>query len=670
MPDGRRRAAAPGRAPWIDAIIARDRRRPPHLRDQGRARHDDEPQRRRLPRRGGPRSTAHEIVQRLKEEAKTAYIDDRGTVFNQDVLGAIELGYMLDCAECDRRRRDRAQGVARRAVPHRLPRAQRRGVAQAHRPHRATGTTTPHVSLLAGDDHPVAARGEQVLDGRGPQGPRSSRCASAATTPSPARRRTGTSTPSSSSRTARCSRASCRPRRASTARSASAARAAPRSAARAACASTASPAWPATRTSTRRWRPPRDGVIEVEPMGNMPVHQGPDRRHGRGPLEEDPARHAVAHQQGADPRARVHRRRASRWSTSRSRWPASSAAPASRTACRWRSTRCSSARPRWPRPTASSATRATPQQYERLKDLAEDPHGIYDCTHCFKCIEACPKGVAPMSQIMRLRRRAGNDHHIVDRNNGHRHEAAFVTLIKRQRPAARGRAAAALLRRRLVVRQVRTRRPALELLDSLPVDHQGAAAPQGHAEGRAEAAQARQGRPQGDPADLRDGRGPRRALRAEPLHHRLRRGRRRRRRARDARRRRRGPARHRARGVARPMKVAYWPGCVSRGFTPELHGSMAKVAPLLDIELVELDRACCTRRRRHRRAQPGARRHAQRAHVRARPAGRGRRADDEHLLDLPGRADRVPGAPRRQRRVPRARQRDARRARACTTRRA
>jgi succinate dehydrogenase / fumarate reductase, cytochrome b subunit len=41
------------------------------------------------------------------------------------------------------------------------------------------------------------------------------------------------------------------------------------------------------------------------------------------------------------------------------------------------------------------------------------------------------------------------------------------------------------------------------------------------------------------------------------------------------------------------VKVAYWPGCVSRGFTPELHGSMAKVAPLLDIEMVELDRASC-----------------------------------------------------------------------------
>jgi succinate dehydrogenase / fumarate reductase, cytochrome b subunit len=41
------------------------------------------------------------------------------------------------------------------------------------------------------------------------------------------------------------------------------------------------------------------------------------------------------------------------------------------------------------------------------------------------------------------------------------------------------------------------------------------------------------------------------------------------------------------------VKVAYWPGCVSRGFTPELHGSMEKVAPLLDIELIELDRANC-----------------------------------------------------------------------------
>ncbi len=44
-------------------------------------------------------STAHEVIRRLKEEAPHATIDDRGTVFNQDVIGAIELGYMLDCAE-------------------------------------------------------------------------------------------------------------------------------------------------------------------------------------------------------------------------------------------------------------------------------------------------------------------------------------------------------------------------------------------------------------------------------------------------------------------------------------------------------------------------------------------------------------------------------------------
>ncbi len=70
------------------------------------------------------------------------------------------------------------------------------------------------------------------------------------------------------------------------------------------------------------------------------------------------------------------------------------------------------------------------QQLERLYDLSQDPHGIYDCTHCFNCIDACPKDVAPMSQIMRLRRIAGTDRDIDDRNNGQRHEEAFVTLVR------------------------------------------------------------------------------------------------------------------------------------------------------------------------------------------------------------------------------------------------
>jgi succinate dehydrogenase / fumarate reductase flavoprotein subunit len=42
---------------------------------------------------------AHETVRRLKEEATVAGIDDRGSIFNQDVIAAIELGYMLDVAE-------------------------------------------------------------------------------------------------------------------------------------------------------------------------------------------------------------------------------------------------------------------------------------------------------------------------------------------------------------------------------------------------------------------------------------------------------------------------------------------------------------------------------------------------------------------------------------------
>jgi succinate dehydrogenase / fumarate reductase iron-sulfur subunit len=68
---------------------------------------------------------------------------------------------------------------------------------------------------------------------------------------------------------------------------------------------------------------------------------------------------------------------------------------------------------------------------ERLHDLAEDPHGIYDCTHCFSCVDACPKGVAPMDQIMRLRRKAGEEG-IDDPHNGHNHEIAFTKIIEKK----------------------------------------------------------------------------------------------------------------------------------------------------------------------------------------------------------------------------------------------
>jgi succinate dehydrogenase / fumarate reductase iron-sulfur subunit len=71
------------------------------------------------------------------------------------------------------------------------------------------------------------------------------------------------------------------------------------------------------------------------------------------------------------------------------------------------------------------------EQEARLRDLAEDPHGLYDCTHCFACIEVCPKDVAPMSQIMRLRRRATQDYGIKDSNNGYGHEKAFLNIVEK-----------------------------------------------------------------------------------------------------------------------------------------------------------------------------------------------------------------------------------------------
>jgi succinate dehydrogenase / fumarate reductase iron-sulfur subunit len=71
------------------------------------------------------------------------------------------------------------------------------------------------------------------------------------------------------------------------------------------------------------------------------------------------------------------------------------------------------------------------QTKERLHDLAQDPHGIYDCTHCFACIDACPKGVAPMDQIMRLRRAADHED-IHDQNHGRNHMEAFTKIIEKK----------------------------------------------------------------------------------------------------------------------------------------------------------------------------------------------------------------------------------------------
>src|SRR4051794_436704 len=84
---------------WIDSIIARERsgRRVSSIKDElGTVMNEKVA----VFRDEEGLQEARRTVHRLKQEAEVAYIDDRGTVFNQDVLGAIELGYMLDCAEC------------------------------------------------------------------------------------------------------------------------------------------------------------------------------------------------------------------------------------------------------------------------------------------------------------------------------------------------------------------------------------------------------------------------------------------------------------------------------------------------------------------------------------------------------------------------------------------
>jgi succinate dehydrogenase / fumarate reductase, iron-sulfur subunit len=56
------------------------------------------------------------------------------------------------------------------------------------------------------------------------------------------------------------------------------------------------------------------------------------------------------------------------------------------------------------------------------------PGGVWDCTHCYECVTQCPKGVAPLEQILKLRRRAveaGFTH-----NAGTRHADAFASSVK------------------------------------------------------------------------------------------------------------------------------------------------------------------------------------------------------------------------------------------------
>lgn len=68
------------------------------------------------------------------------------------------------------------------------------------------------------------------------------------------------------------------------------------------------------------------------------------------------------------------------------------------------------------------------QTTSRLKMLSEK-NGIWDCTRCGMCIDACPKDVAPMEAIVKLRTRAIQAG--ITNNAGARHAIAFKADIAR-----------------------------------------------------------------------------------------------------------------------------------------------------------------------------------------------------------------------------------------------
>jgi succinate dehydrogenase / fumarate reductase, flavoprotein subunit len=87
---------------------------------------------------------ALETIGRLKEETAKAWIDDRGTVFNQDVLGAIELGFMVDCAEA--------------TVIAALERKESRGAQfRTDYPERNDEEWLKHIDITMGEDGPTVS---------------------------------------------------------------------------------------------------------------------------------------------------------------------------------------------------------------------------------------------------------------------------------------------------------------------------------------------------------------------------------------------------------------------------------------------------------------------------------------------------------------------------------
>ena len=66
---------------------------------------------------------------------------------------------------------------------------------------------------------------------------------------------------------------------------------------------------------------------------------------------------------------------------------------------------------------------------QRLMQM-NGPGGVWDCTHCYQCVEVCPKDVAPMERIMAMRKMLVDDG-VAEKHNGARRQKAFTDIVGR-----------------------------------------------------------------------------------------------------------------------------------------------------------------------------------------------------------------------------------------------
>ena len=201
---------------------------------------------------------------------------------------------------------------------------------------------------------------------------------------------------------------------------------------------------------------------------------------------------------------------------------------------------------------------------DRLGEM-NDEHGIWDCTRCYFCNERCPKGVDPRDAIAKLG--AESIKHDVDWDMGAKHAKWFVTSAK----------TTGWLRETELVPKTQGVLSALkETKFALALLRRGKVPPPGPVHVAAEVDEARRlydlVKMQGRDGALGIVQGERGLARIEHVE---------------------AERAHAEASEESHMKVAYYKGCLASLSAKELDTSTQALAPMLDIELDELDAVTC-----------------------------------------------------------------------------